>query len=114
MYQELDVVDGLTIAENIFLGNENATRGVIDWNKTNRDAALLLARVGLDENPATNACSRLPDTSVPLMLLRSAPKHMKDDEFFACQISFNSTAGAAPVSANVSPSLSHLAFSLIH
>ncbi|MGE3449678.1 MAG: ATP-binding cassette domain-containing protein, partial [Microbacteriaceae bacterium] len=25
MYQELDVVDGLTIAENIFLGHENST-----------------------------------------------------------------------------------------
>ena len=29
MYQELDVVDGLTIAENIFLGHELATGGVL-------------------------------------------------------------------------------------
>ena len=29
MYQELDVVDGLTIAENIYLGHELATGGVI-------------------------------------------------------------------------------------
>ena len=29
MYQELDVVDGLTVAENIFLGLERSTGGVL-------------------------------------------------------------------------------------
>ncbi|WBM81226.1 ATP-binding cassette domain-containing protein [Cryobacterium breve] len=53
IHQELALSPYLSIAENIFLGNENATRGVIDWNKTNLEAASLLARVGLDENPAT-------------------------------------------------------------
>ena len=53
IHQELALSPYLSIAENIFLGNENSTRGVIDWNKTNREAALLLARVGLNENPAT-------------------------------------------------------------
>ncbi len=53
IHQELALSPYLSIAENIFLGNENARGGIIDWNKTNRDAALLLARVGLDENPAT-------------------------------------------------------------
>ena len=53
IHQELALSPYLSIAENIFLGNENSTRGVIDWAKTNREAALLLARVGLSENPAT-------------------------------------------------------------
>ena len=53
IHQELALSPYLSIAENIFLGNELSSRGVIDWNKTNREAALLLARVGLDENPAT-------------------------------------------------------------
>ncbi len=53
IHQELALSPYLSIAENIFLGNENSTRGVIDWDKTNREAALLLARVGLSENPAT-------------------------------------------------------------
>ncbi|RLP77323.1 ATP-binding cassette domain-containing protein [Mycetocola tolaasinivorans] len=53
IHQELALSPYLSIAENIFLGNEISTRGVIDWNRTNREAALLLARVGLDENPAT-------------------------------------------------------------
>ena len=42
----------LSVAENIFLGNERATRGFINWNETNAEAADLLRRVGLDENPS--------------------------------------------------------------
>jgi putative multiple sugar transport system ATP-binding protein len=53
IHQELALSPYLSIAENIFLGNEIATRGVVDWAKTNREASLLLARVGLDENPST-------------------------------------------------------------
>ncbi|TFD79863.1 multiple monosaccharide ABC transporter ATP-binding protein [Cryobacterium fucosi] len=53
IHQELALSPYLSIAENIFLGNENSKRGVIDWNKTNLEASSLLARVGLDENPAT-------------------------------------------------------------
>ena len=53
IHQELALVPLLSIAENIFLGNEKAKRGVIDWNATNTAAADLLKRVGLRENPAT-------------------------------------------------------------
>ncbi len=53
IHQELALASNLSIAENIFLGNEQATRGMIDWNKTNAAAAELLRRVGLRENPTT-------------------------------------------------------------
>ncbi|MGV8966743.1 MAG: multiple monosaccharide ABC transporter ATP-binding protein [Cellulomonas sp.] len=53
IHQELALSPYLSIAENIFLGNEQSTRGMIDWNKTNAEAAKLLARVGLSENPIT-------------------------------------------------------------
>ncbi|GAA2582405.1 sugar ABC transporter ATP-binding protein [Winogradskya consettensis] len=53
IHQELALAPNLSIAENIFLGNEQATRGLIDWNKTNAAAAELLRRVGLRENPTT-------------------------------------------------------------
>ncbi len=53
IHQELALSPYLSIAENIFLGNEQATRGVIDWTKTNAEAAKLLARVGLAERPDT-------------------------------------------------------------
>ncbi|MFB6720951.1 multiple monosaccharide ABC transporter ATP-binding protein [Kribbella sp. NPDC056345] len=54
IHQELALVPYLSIAENIFLANERRGRsGLIDWNRTNADAAELLASVGLDENPVT-------------------------------------------------------------
>ncbi|MDC7120226.1 sugar ABC transporter ATP-binding protein [Cellulomonas fimi] len=53
IHQELALSPYLSIAENIFLGNEQAERGVVDWNKTNSEAAKLLTRVGLDERPDT-------------------------------------------------------------
>ncbi|WP_214411049.1 multiple monosaccharide ABC transporter ATP-binding protein [Sphaerisporangium fuscum] len=53
IHQELALCPQLSIAENIFLGNEQADRGLIDWNRTNHEAGKLLARVGLPENPVT-------------------------------------------------------------
>ncbi|MCA2203239.1 multiple monosaccharide ABC transporter ATP-binding protein [Streptomyces sp. SMS_SU21] len=53
IHQELALVPYLSIAENIFLGNEHATRGFINWNETLRHATELLRRVGLDEHPET-------------------------------------------------------------
>ncbi|MGW8375549.1 multiple monosaccharide ABC transporter ATP-binding protein [Streptomyces sp. ODS28] len=53
IHQELALVPQLSLAENIFLGNENATRGVIGWGETLRRAGELLRRVGLAERPQT-------------------------------------------------------------
>lgn len=54
IHQELALVPHLSIAENIFLGNERRGRGgLIDWNRAHADAAALLASVGLHENPVT-------------------------------------------------------------
>ncbi|WP_172330937.1 multiple monosaccharide ABC transporter ATP-binding protein [Mangrovicoccus sp. HB161399] len=54
IHQELALIPLLSIAENIFLGNERATRGIIDWHETNRRAGELLERVGLGrEHPET-------------------------------------------------------------
>ena len=55
IHQELTMIPYLSVAENIFLGNERSSRGLIDWNRTNAEAAALLARVGLHENPTTPA-----------------------------------------------------------
>ncbi|WP_139179069.1 ATP-binding cassette domain-containing protein, partial [Curtobacterium sp. MCBA15_005] len=53
IHQELALSPFLSIAENIFLGNEQSKGGFIDWNKTNLTAAELLKRVGLKDNPVT-------------------------------------------------------------
>ncbi|MGS2616093.1 multiple monosaccharide ABC transporter ATP-binding protein [Micromonospora sp. LZ34] len=54
IHQELALVPYLSIAENIFLGNERrGAGGLIDWNRTNAEAARLLESVGLHESPVT-------------------------------------------------------------
>ncbi|WP_341360213.1 multiple monosaccharide ABC transporter ATP-binding protein [Georgenia sp. M64] len=54
IHQELALVPFLSVAENIFLGNEQAKNGLIDWHATNAKAAELLDQVGLRENPVTH------------------------------------------------------------
>ena len=51
IHQELALVPLLSIAENIFLGNEPAKFGVIDWDEAFRRTRELLAKVGLKESP---------------------------------------------------------------
>src|SRR6478609_1367758 len=46
MYQELDVVDGLTIAENIFLGHELARGGFTKRSEAAKQTRELLRRLG--------------------------------------------------------------------
>ncbi|SMQ72173.1 multiple monosaccharide ABC transporter ATP-binding protein [Devosia lucknowensis] len=53
IHQELALVPLLSIAENIFLGNEQAKNGVIDWDETRDGARKLLHMVGLSEDPDT-------------------------------------------------------------
>ncbi|WP_412544362.1 multiple monosaccharide ABC transporter ATP-binding protein [Longispora sp. K20-0274] len=53
IHQELALVPGMSITENIFLGNEPRRRGVIDWRSARRRALELMAQVGLREDPDT-------------------------------------------------------------
>lgn len=53
IHQELALIPELSITENIFLGNEIAKGGRIDWVQAKSRAVELLARVGLDEDPDT-------------------------------------------------------------
>ncbi|WP_078593805.1 multiple monosaccharide ABC transporter ATP-binding protein [Evansella clarkii] len=51
IHQELALIPELSIAENIFLGNERAERGIINWNETILKTTELLKKVGLNINP---------------------------------------------------------------
>src|SRR5215217_912954 len=53
IHQELALVPLLSIAENIFLGNEQAEYGVIDWSAAFSRTKELLRTVGLSESPET-------------------------------------------------------------
>jgi putative multiple sugar transport system ATP-binding protein len=53
IHQELALVPLLSIAENIFLGNEPAHHGIVDWFAAFAHTRELLAKVGLKESPST-------------------------------------------------------------
>ncbi len=53
IHQELALSPFMTIAENIFLGNERAKKGVINWDETNKEALKLMSKVGLKEKYTT-------------------------------------------------------------
>ncbi|MEO5614162.1 MAG: multiple monosaccharide ABC transporter ATP-binding protein [Cypionkella sp.] len=53
IHQELALVPLLSIAENLFLGNEVAKNGVINWGEAYQRTEGLLKKVGLNELPTT-------------------------------------------------------------
>lgn len=53
IHQELALIPQLSISENIFLGNEQSRRGIINWNDTIIKTRELLQTVGLNESPNT-------------------------------------------------------------
>lgn len=53
IHQELALSPYLSIKENIFLGNEQAKHGIIDWDITEKKTENLLKTVGLRINPNT-------------------------------------------------------------
>ncbi|WP_247595232.1 multiple monosaccharide ABC transporter ATP-binding protein [Actinomyces procaprae] len=75
IHQELALSPYLSVAENIFMGNEKATRGVIDWDATNEAAVELLREVGLDIQPQT----RVADLGVGQQQLVEIAKALSKD-----------------------------------
>lgn len=53
IHQELALVPLLSIAENLFIGNECARRGVVNWRETFQRTEGLLKKVGLSDPPST-------------------------------------------------------------
>ncbi len=53
IHQELALVPELSIAENLFIGNERAQKGVMNWHETFQETEQLLKKVGLKDSPGT-------------------------------------------------------------
>ena len=51
IHQELTLSPFMSAAENVFLGNEKAKKGVIDWEETSTEAKKIFEKIGLNENP---------------------------------------------------------------
>jgi ribose transport system ATP-binding protein len=75
IYQELDLVDGLSVAENIFLGHENSNLGFSRRGEMNRAARELLGRLGHREIPPTRELGRLPAAGKQVISMARALSH---------------------------------------
>ena len=53
IYQELALIPEMSVYENIYLGHEIESGGVIDWHKTRVEAVEMLNKVKLDVHPNT-------------------------------------------------------------
>jgi ribose transport system ATP-binding protein len=60
IYQELDLVDGLTVADNIFLGHEPRSAGLVKRGQVRRRARDILAQLGHAEIPVRREVGKLP------------------------------------------------------
>jgi ribose transport system ATP-binding protein len=72
IYQELDLVPDLSVAENIFLGHELASGGFSQRGATNRRARELLTRLGHGEIPAPRAVGRLSPAAQQIVSMARA------------------------------------------
>ncbi|WP_205739812.1 sugar ABC transporter ATP-binding protein [Georgenia sp. SYP-B2076] len=75
MYQELDVVDGLTVAENIYLGHELASGGLLRRRDAHARTRELLARLGHTEIPPGREVGRLSAAGKQIVSMARALSH---------------------------------------
>ena len=75
MYQELDLVPGLSVADNIFLGRERATFGFTRIAEARDEAARLLARLGHPEIQPSTEVGRLSSAGQQLVSMARALAH---------------------------------------
>ena len=75
IYQELDLVGGLTVAENIFLGHEMSRGGLLRRGDTRAAARALLARLGHDEIRVDREVSTLPASGQQIVSMARALSH---------------------------------------
>lgn len=75
IYQELDLIDGLSVAENIYLGHEFARAGFTDRAATTRAARALLERLGHSEIRPGREVGSLPAAGKQIVSMARALSH---------------------------------------
>lgn len=75
MYQELDLIDGLTVADNIFLGHEKSRLGWVDSRSANREAREIMARLGHGEIRARRTVGSLSAAGKQIVSMARALSH---------------------------------------
>lgn len=92
VYQEVNLCPNLTVAENLFLGREPRSMGLIDWRQMNRQAAELLGKLNISANPTAQldgcsiaiqqmiAIARAIDTDCQFLILDEPTSSLDADE----------------------------------
>src|SRR3954454_9268556 len=75
IYQELDLVAGLNVAENIFLGHEKSRAGLLRRGDTRKAARDLLARLGHQEIRVDREVGTLPASGQQIVSMARALSH---------------------------------------
>ncbi|WP_157250714.1 sugar ABC transporter ATP-binding protein [Nonomuraea typhae] len=75
IYQELDLVDGLSVADNILLGHEKSRAGFVNRSATHRAAAGILARLGHPEIRPSTEVGRLSPAAKQVVSMARALSH---------------------------------------
>jgi ribose transport system ATP-binding protein len=75
IYQELDLVPGLSVAENIFLGHEMSNAGLLRRGDTRRAARALLSRLGHQEIRVDREVGTLPASGQQIVSMARALSH---------------------------------------
>jgi ribose transport system ATP-binding protein len=72
IYQELDLVDDLTVAENVYLGHEQATGGFVRRRQMRHEAQQVLDRLGHGDIPVGRTVGRLPSAAKQIVSMARA------------------------------------------
>ncbi|WP_055585738.1 sugar ABC transporter ATP-binding protein [Peterkaempfera griseoplana] len=75
IYQELDLADGLTVAENIYLGHEQARLGFTQRSRMHSAARELLKRLGHPEIPVSREVGDLSAAGKQIVSMARALSH---------------------------------------
>ncbi|MFI8850994.1 sugar ABC transporter ATP-binding protein [Streptomyces sp. NPDC053499] len=75
IYQELDLVEHVSVAENVFLGHEIATRGIVRPREARARTAQLLARLGHPEIDPAAPVSSLSAAGAQIVSMARALSH---------------------------------------
>jgi len=72
IYQELDLVESLTVADNIFLGHEPRQLGFVQRGQMRQEARKILARLGHAEISVSREVGRLPNAAKQIVSMGRA------------------------------------------